>query len=186
MHPADPPHPPPLRADARRNRDRILTAARDAFAEFGLAVPLDEIATRAGVGPGTVYRHFATKEVLFQAVVMTRVTDLVAEAQRGATDDDPGATFFSFLDRLGAEGVAKADTSDAITVPGLLRDELHEALAVLLARAQAAGAVRADLTEGDIIALFKALFAARDDSDPARAGRLFTILIDGLRPPIRG
>ena len=172
---------PPLRADARRNRDRLLQAARDAFAEFGFAVPLDEIAARAGVGPGTVYRHFATKEALFQAVVSTRVADLVAEARRGATNADPGGAFFGFLDRLGAEGAAKADTSDAITVPGPLRDEMREALAVLLARAQSAGAVRPDVTVTDLVALFKGLFAAGDNSDPDQAGRLFAILIDGLR-----
>ena len=70
------PADPPLRADARRNRERILDAARDAFAEHGRAVPLDEIATRAGVGPGTVYRHFPTKEALFQAVVTARETPI--------------------------------------------------------------------------------------------------------------
>lgn len=94
---------PPLRADARRNRQRILDAARAAFAEAGRAVPLDEIAARAGVGPGTVYRHFPTKEALFQAVVAERVGDLVAEAQRLAGANDPGAAFFAFLSRLGAE-----------------------------------------------------------------------------------
>ena len=59
----------PLRADARRNRDNVLRAAREAFAESSYGVPLDEIAARAGVGPGTVYRHFPTKEALFQAVI---------------------------------------------------------------------------------------------------------------------
>ena len=67
----------PLRADARRNRERVLRAARDAFAESGYGVPLDEIAARAGVGPGTVYRHFPAKEALFQAVVTARIEDLI-------------------------------------------------------------------------------------------------------------
>src|SRR5580700_6658522 len=65
-----------LRADAARNRENVLRAARDAFAESGYGVPLDEIAARAGVGPGTVYRHFPTKEALFEAVVTARVQDL--------------------------------------------------------------------------------------------------------------
>src|SRR5438552_17829120 len=110
----------PLRADARRNRERVLRAARDAFAESGYGVPLDDIAARAGVGPGTVYRHFPTKEALFQAVITARVTDLVAAARQRTADPDPGAAFFAFLAHLGAEGAAKRDTSDAMSVPGPL------------------------------------------------------------------
>ena len=177
---------PPLRADARRNRDRVLQAARDAFAELGFAAPLDEIAARAGVGAGTVYRHFPTKEALFQAVAATRVADLVAEAQRLATGAEPGGAFFGFLARLAAEGEAKRDTSDAITVPGPLRDELYDALAVLLARAQAAGEVRLDVTATDLVALLKGLLStAHEVSAPGRTERLFAILCDGLRPPRR-
>ena len=99
---------------------------------------------------------------------------------------DPGAAFFDFLTRLGAEGVAKRDTSDAIAVPGPLRDELHDALAVLLQRAQHAGAVRADITAADLVALFKGLLdVVHEDGDPGRAGRVLAIVIDGLRPPSR-
>lgn len=175
---------PPLRADARRNRDKILRAARDTFAAFGFAVPLDEIARLARVGPGTVYRHFPTKEALFTAVVTARVSDLVAEAQRRTTAADPGSAFFGFLARLRAEGAAKRDTSDAISVPGSLRTELHEALAVLLSRAQATGAVRPEVTAVDLVILIKGLLAtAHEGSDPGRAERLFAVLTDGLRPP---
>jgi AcrR family transcriptional regulator len=174
----------PLRADARRNRERILEAARDAFAESGLAVPLDEIAARAGVGPGTVYRHFPTKEALFQAVVTARVEDLVAQARRHGTEDEPGPAFFAFLDRLAAEGATKRDTSDAIGVPGPVREALHDALAHLLRRAQRAGAVRRGITAGDVIAMLKGLLVAvQDQPDRHRAARLFAVLADGLRPP---
>jgi AcrR family transcriptional regulator len=182
---------PPLRADARRNRQRILDAARDAFAEAGRAVPLDEIAARAGVGPGTVYRHFPTKEVLFQTVVAARVDDLLADAHRLGADDDPGDAFFRFLARLGAEGAAKRDTSDAIAIPGPLRTTLHEAIAVLLKRAQAAGAVRLGITASDLIVILKGLLAAihektePGEADPDQATRLLAVLIDGLRPPVR-
>jgi len=93
----------PLRADAARNREKVLRAARDAFAESGYGVPLDEIATRAGVGPGTVYRHFPTKEALFEAVVTVRVQDLVADARARADASDPGGAFFGFLARITAE-----------------------------------------------------------------------------------
>jgi AcrR family transcriptional regulator len=172
----------PLRADARRNRDRILRAARDAFAESGFAVPLDDIAARAGVGPGTVYRHFPTKEALFQAVVKARVTDLVAEARRRGSDADAGTAFFGFLALLGAEGAAKRDTSDAIGVPGPLRAEMHDAVAVLLSRAQAAGAVRPDITAADLITLLKSLLVTvHENPDPGRVERIFAVLTDGLR-----
>src|SRR5215831_4010426 len=80
----------PLRADAARNREKVLNAAREAFAESGYSVPLDEIAARAGVGPGTVYRHFPAKEALFQAVVTARIEDLTDDAQARADDADPG------------------------------------------------------------------------------------------------
>ncbi len=175
----------PLRADARRNRERILAAARDVFAESGYGAALDEIAARAGVGPGTVYRAFATKEALFHAVVTARVADLVAEAHgRAGDDDDPTEAFFGFLARLGSEGAAKRDLPDAVTVPGPMRDELHEALAVLLRRAQEDGGVRAGITAADLLALFKGLLSSvHDGSDPARAERILAIVTDGLRPP---
>lgn len=174
----------PLRADARRNRDRVLSAARDVFAEAGFGVPLDQIAARAGVGPGTVYRAFPTKEALFQAVVAARVADLVADAHRRAADPDPGEAFFGFLARLGAEGATKRDLPDAIAVPGPVRDELHQAVAVLLQRAQDSGAVRAGITATDIIALLKGLLnSAHDDFNPGRAERILAVVTDGLRPP---
>jgi AcrR family transcriptional regulator len=174
----------PLRADARRNRQRILDAARAAFAEAGRAVPLDEIAARAGVGAGTVYRHFPTKEALFQTVVAARVEDLVAEGRRLAATGDPGAAFFAFLARIGAEVADKRDTSDAIAVPGAVSTSMHDALAVLLQRAQAAGAVRPGITASDLIALLKSLVAAvHNEPDPERPARLLAVLTDGLRPP---
>src|ERR1700750_2496644 len=79
----------PLRADAARNREKVLRAAREAFAESGYGVPLDEIAARAGGGAGTVYRHFPAKEALFEAVVTARVEDLIADARGRAGAADP-------------------------------------------------------------------------------------------------
>lgn len=172
-----------LRADAARNREKVLRAARDAFAESGYGVPLDEIATRAGVGPGTVYRHFPTKEALFEAVVTARVQDLVADARARADGPDPGAAFFGFLDRIAAESAAKRDLPDAIAIAGSLREELLAALDVLLRRAQQAGAVRADVRTEDLIVLFKGLFASLADvTDQARRDLVYAVLADGLRP----
>ena len=173
----------PLRADAARNRARVLETAYETFAAEGLSVPIDEIARRAGVGAGTVYRHFPTKEALFEAVVTARVQDLVADARARAGDSDPGGAFFGFLARIAAESAAKRDLPDAISIAGSLREDLEAALDVLLRRAQQAEAVRADVRTPDLIVLFKGLFASLADiSDPARRALVFAVLADGLRP----
>lgn len=181
----------PLRADARRNRDRVLTAAREAFAAEGVAVPLDEIARRAGVGAGTVYRHFPTKEALFAAVLAEHTQALVEQARAAATADDAGGAFFGFLstlsttaatkkDLVNALAVADADLAGAVAAP---TDELNSALAVLLRRAQDAGAVRADVTSTDLTALLKgSMLAIQGAGDEQRLReRLFAIISDGLR-----
>jgi AcrR family transcriptional regulator len=174
----------PLRADARRNREKVLRAARDAFAASGFGVPLDEIAARAGVGPGTVYRHFPTKEALFEAVITARIEDLIADARARADADDPGEAFYGYLARIRAESAAKRDLPDAISVPGPLQDALFAALTVLLSRAQQAGAVRTDITTPDLIATLKAAAAAFLDPSvpPPTRERVFAIITDGLRP----
>lgn len=179
----------PLRADARRNRDKVLGAAREAFAAGGYGVPLDEIAARAGVGPGTIYRHFPTKEALFQAVITARITDLIADARSRADASDAGAAFFGFLGRIGAEATSKRDLPDAIAISGAQQDQLHAALDVLLRRAQQAGAVRADVRTPDLIVLLKGMLGSILDAsgggaaDPALLDRVFAVLTDGLRPP---
>jgi AcrR family transcriptional regulator len=176
----------PLRADAQRNREKVLRAAQDAFAASGYGVPLDEIAAMAGVGPGTVYRHFPSKEELFEAVVAARLRDLIAAARALAGDPDPGQAFFGFLGRFRQEVAAKRDLPDAIAVPGSLQDDLRAALDVLLRRAQQAGAVRADITTPDLMALLKGLLNTINDRPPGTGDqglgdRLLTVVIDGLR-----
>jgi AcrR family transcriptional regulator len=174
----------PLRADAARNREKVLRAAREAFAESGYGVPLDEIAARAGVGPGTVYRHFPAKEALFEAVVTARITDLVSDARARGDAADPGEAFFGFLARIAGEAAAKRDLPDAISVASSLRDDLFAALDLLLRRAQQAGAVRDGFRTSDLIVLLKGMFAGLAGStDPALHERVFAVLADGLRPP---
>ena len=129
----------------------MLRAAREAFAARGYGVPLDEIAALAGVGPGTVYRHFPSKEALFEAVVGARVGDLIDDARERAAAADPGAAFFGFLARMGQEAAAKRDLPDAISVDGAVQDAMREAFGVLLQRAQQAGAARADVTMADLL-----------------------------------
>ena len=98
----------PLRADAQRNRARILEAAENVFAVEGIEVPVDLIAEKAGVGVGTLYRHFPTKEKLCEAVLLERLSALTLDAQALAEADDPKAAFFGFLDarRRGGRGQA--------------------------------------------------------------------------------
>ena len=180
----------PLRADARRNRERVLEAAQELFAASGSAVPLDDIAARAGVGPGTVYRHFPTKEALFEAVTAARVRDLVGFAAALATADDPAAAFDEFLDRLTEEAAVKRNLPEAFTASGTdglapVLDELHAALGVLLRRAQEAGAVRAGIGVPDLLVLLKALLQAAGESpDPTALDRIAAVVRDGLRPPV--
>ena len=174
----------PLRADARRNRERVLAAAREAFAELGFGVPLDAIAARAGVGPGTVYRHFPTKEALFEAVTVARVRELVALARAGAQAPHPGAARDALLGRIAAEAGAKRDLPDALGAVAGARGELYEALDVLLDRARAGGAVRAGIGAAELIALLKGLLqAVRESADPELPARLLAVVRDGLRPP---
>jgi AcrR family transcriptional regulator len=182
--------PKPLRSDARRNRERLLEAARAAFADEGLAVPLDEIARRAGVGPGTLYRHFPAKEALFEAVLQDRLQCLADEAGALRDAPDPGAALLGFVDRLIAEAALKRDLVDALASVGA---ELGAGLAEtgaqirggmrdLLVRAQASGAIRDDIGVDDLMTIVASMmFALRGRSahatDPHRA---VTVLRDGL------
>ena len=183
---AEPSRPPEakLRADARRNRERVLRAAREAFAESGYEVPLDEIAARAGVGAGTVYRHFPSKEALFEAVTRARVEDLIADAQQRAAAAEPGPAFFGFLLRLADEAAAKRDLPQAIAVPGTVQDEMRSSLGLLLRNAQNAGAVRPGVTATDLVVLLKGMLVSlQQDPDPGLRDRIVAIITDGLRPP---
>jgi AcrR family transcriptional regulator len=181
--------PPGLRADARRNRARVLQAAQEAFAAEGIAVPLDEIARRAGVGAGTVYRHFPTKEALFEAIVLGRVRTMVGHVREQLTAADPGAAFFEVLTEIVEEGQMKRDLTDALAGAGIdvstalgdAREEMHDALGRLLARAQAAGAARTDVDASDVTTLLATMFfAAQRHGDGVPAG-VFAVIMDGLR-----
>ena len=182
----------PMRADARRNRERILEVAFAAFAAEGLSVPVQEIARRAGVGTGTVSRHFPTKESLFEAVVLHRAAGLAEEAARLARDKDPGAAFFEYFALLVAEGAANLGMAEALMGAGYDLDaacvregcDLKGALNDLLARAQRVGAVRADVNGDDVKALMNScLFRTPTQDDPAARDRMIAIATQGLRNP---
>ncbi|MGO4616639.1 TetR/AcrR family transcriptional regulator [Nocardia sp. 2YAB30] len=176
----------PLRPDARRNRDRVLAAAQEAFAAEGLSVPLDEIARRAGVGAGTVYRHFPTKEALFEAAIVDRVDRIIALAHELTTAPDPARAFFDFLARLVEEGSVKRDLADAVgstDAPEYPKPvyELRTAIGTLLTRAQHAGAVRTDIDADDLMRIIKGAFHATHSATPAQRNRAFAVVLDGLR-----
>lgn len=179
---------PKQRSDARRNRARILAVAVQAFATEGLSVPVQEIARRAGVGTGTVSRHFPTKESLFEAILLSRARQLTEEATQldGA---DPGAAFFGFFARLIAEGAANLGLAEALTGAGYDLDaatrrdgvDPMSALAQLLARAQQAGAVRPDVDAADVKALIGGCLArAAAAPDQAALDRMVSIARQGL------
>ncbi|GAB3705817.1 TetR/AcrR family transcriptional regulator [Amycolatopsis oliviviridis] len=176
---------PVLRADARRNRAKVLAAAEEAFAVDGLAVPLDEIARIAGVGAGTVYRHFPSKEALFQAVVLDRVEQFAQEARDLLTAEDPGEAFFDFFKRVVQQASRNRALCDALAeTTGLgfkvsAGNDFRAASQALLTRAQAAGAVREDIDGDDLRALIAGCLAAERYSLEER--HLVRIVIDGLR-----
>jgi AcrR family transcriptional regulator len=181
----------PQRADARRNRERILQTAREAFAADGIAVPLDEIARRAGVGPGTVHRHFPTKEALFEAVVREHLERLAEDLRGALADTEAGPAFFAFLDRMTAEADQKQDLAEAITATNRpmgaeteeLAAQLRERFSALLTRAQDAGAVRNDVDAADVQAIVvAALTVGRRRGTNDRSGRLTEVVLDCLLP----
>src|SRR5688572_7313403 len=147
----------PLRRDAERNRQRILEAARAAFAEDGLSVTLDEIARRAGVGVGTIYRRFPDKEQLIDALFETRMNEFAAEAEAALLDDDPWAGLVRFLERAteqhacdrGFKEVALSGVHGRERV-ALARQTMLPLVSKLVARAQADGSLRADLAPTDM------------------------------------
>jgi AcrR family transcriptional regulator len=184
--------PRPLRADAERNRQRVLEVAQQVFASEGLAVPIDEIARRAGLGVGTLYRHFPTKEALFEAIVVGRMEQLVEHARAGATARDRGAALFGFLTKMVDEGAAKRDFLTALAGTGVdlqriaaIKQRMKKAVAVLLERAQEAGAVRGDVSAADVLTLVMGTVGAADrhGAGPAERKRLLAVILDGLRPP---
>jgi len=179
----------PLRADAQRNRARILVAAENVFAVEGIEVPVDLIAEKAGVGVGTLYRHFPTKEKLCEAVLLDRLSALTVDAQALADADDPAAAFFGFLSHIVEEGAAKRDLMVAVMGAGVefeeaatnVKDNLRDAVGVLLERAQAVGAVRPDVTPSAVVSLVGATCQATAHAGAAPACDLLNIVCDGLR-----
>jgi AcrR family transcriptional regulator len=177
----------PLRADARRNRERILRAARAVFADRGMDAQIDDVARRAKVGVGTVYRHFPTKEALLDALVRERFEEIAGYAQEALVREDPWEGFCELIwraaernaiDRAFCEMLAGSDQSAVVEETGLAgsTEELME-------RAKAQGKMRADATLMDVQIMMcgagSVMFTMITAPDIWR--RYLTLMLDGLR-----
>ena len=184
--------PRPMRADAQRNYARLLDAASAAFVERGADdVSLEEIARRAGVGIGTLYRHFPTRQALLEAVYRGQVETLSARAQellRAESPEDALAEWMRALVRFSS--TKRSMTAALLATLGTDSELLSACVTVirgsaeaLLARAQQAGVVRADADAGDLIRLVHAVnIATEKGPDRGQADRMLALILDGLRP----
>jgi AcrR family transcriptional regulator len=177
------------RADAVRNRARIIETARELFAARGADASLEEIARSAGVGIGTLYRHFPTRDDLVEAVFRDRIDELEALAEELLTSDAPGEALTIWL-RAQLEQAATCRGLAAEAMLSMLAHDdepsaceaMRRAGAALLARAQAAGEVRDGVDIEDLVRMVQAvILAAEESDDPGTAERLFGFVLDGVR-----
>ncbi|MGX2992845.1 TetR/AcrR family transcriptional regulator [Streptomyces sp. JNUCC 64] len=181
------------RADAVRNRRLLMDAATAEFAENGMDVSITRIATRAGVGKGTVFRHFDTKEQLLAEIFSDRLEELVTAGERLAGSDDPGPALFEFMtigteiqarDRSFCQAAAALSRSEATVRTS--RERLADIADTLVTRAQATGAVRDDVTGLDVVLLLsaasQAVLSVSEDA-PGLWRRYLSMIFDGLRTP---
>ncbi|MCX5261619.1 TetR/AcrR family transcriptional regulator [Streptomyces canus] len=174
------------RADAQRNYDLLVAAARDVFHDHGVDAPLDDIARRAGVGNATMYRHFPMRRELIIAVYSEEVAELCARSQSLLAEDPPGDALFAWLQDFIAHVAAKRElalsiTDDRTGQRSALFDRwhqsMHTAASALLTRAQSAGAVRADLNASELLALANGI--ALTTTDATQAERLVVLVRQG-------
>jgi AcrR family transcriptional regulator len=181
-----------LRADAQRNLVRVLDAAREVFAEQGIDAPVTEIADRAGVGVGTIFRRFPTKDDLLAAVVEQRTAQLIDAADVALESSDPGAALRRFMETAAAMHISDVCWCDAAGTGFFDREGLREQIDVLvgkmgelLTRAQTAGQVRSDVRALDIPVLLMAVAKSGlmlEDAIPGAWKRYLALILDGLRP----
>jgi AcrR family transcriptional regulator len=183
---------PPRRADARRNYGQLVEQARIAFAEFGVDASLDEIARRAGVASGTLYRHFPTRLDLIEAVLGGQIAELAGLGRGLLTAGDEFDALSAWLRAAVMHALTYRGLSAAVMNSALDREnglvsawhaELFEVGTALLARARQSGAVAADADEADVLRMVGAIaWAAQGTPDSsAQADRLLALLMNGLR-----
>jgi AcrR family transcriptional regulator len=181
----------PLRRDAERNRQRILEAAAELFAQRGLDVTLDQVAAHAGVGVGTVYRRFPDKEELIDALFEDRIADIARFAQEALHDPDPWRGFVGFMERSCERHTANRGLQQIVFSAAhgqervaQAREQIAPLVDRMLERAQAAGRLRGDLAPSDVPMVqvmvgAAALYAGAIEPELWR--RMFAFVLDGLR-----
>ncbi|MDX2595481.1 MULTISPECIES: TetR/AcrR family transcriptional regulator [Streptomyces] len=173
----------PHRRDAARNYDALLAAAREAFAEHGAEASLEDIARRAGVGIGTLYRNFPTRRDLFETVYADDVNALCAAALELA-DREPWEALTAWLDRFAGYMVTKRAVREALNDESDIfvacRDSMYAAGGPMLERAQRAGVARADMDFGDLLRMVAGITATAFETD-AQRDRVLSIALDGVR-----
>jgi AcrR family transcriptional regulator len=180
-----------LRADAARNRQSLVDAARSAFAEHGLDVPLDDIARRAGIGNATLYRRFPTRADLVAAVYATQMAVHAAAVEAALLEADPWEGLSAYLVTVTSMQAADRAVADLVSMdvsaaPEIeaLRAEAFKGLVQLLGRCRATGALRADFTPEDVLVLLMAnsgLVERAESTAEAASARLVHLLLDGMR-----
>ncbi|MEV8425995.1 TetR/AcrR family transcriptional regulator [Streptomyces niveus] len=188
--------PRPMRADARRNYERVLREARAAFAEHGTDASLEDVARRAGVGIGTLYRHFPTRQALMSAVFQEALADLLDRSRELAGSDRPCHALVAWLRALithageyrGLSRALMSASYDASSGLTQCSTKLRTAGELLLVRAQMSGDVRADTSIDDLMQLTNAIALAAEQApdDPELADRLLTLTLTGLKGPRTG
>ncbi len=180
-----------LRSDARRNRERLVSSAGELFAAEGLDVSVEEITRHAGLGMGTLYRHFPTKEDLIDAVLEDAFAGLLDAAKEAAEAEDAWAGLTSFLERALAEHVGNRGLKDVIAMRAhgrgrvaALRERIRPVLRRLIERAQEQGSLRADFAPEDLPLVFwtaDRVIEATAGVSPDFWRRYLALLLDGLR-----
>lgn len=182
----------PLRADARRNRDKIVAAARAAFTASGDdSVPLETIARDAGVGVGTLYRHFPAREALVEAVYAAELDDVTGSAPDLLARYPPDAALRAWLDRYAEFSAVKRGMIDTLRAgwsagraAPRTRERVNAVIETMLAAGARAGTLRADIPADDVTSMLLGVFlstSASGSGDDQR-GRLLDLLLDSLRP----
>jgi AcrR family transcriptional regulator len=178
----------PRRADARRNADRLLQAARAAVAEHGADASLDDIARRAGVGSGTLYRHFPTRQAMLAAVFQDRVETLRDHGLDLLEAADPDRALERWIAAVaehartnrGLAAVLMTAITDPSTETASACQAMHDVSAQLLTRAQRSGLLRTDLASSDLLRLINAIVVATEQA-PTSTTLLLKLVMDGLR-----
>jgi AcrR family transcriptional regulator len=178
-----------VRADAQRNIDTLLQTALAVFATSGVDAPIREIAERAGVGVGTVYRHFPQRSDLIAAVFRREIDACADAAPVLAAEHKPGEALAQWMQRYAAFIAAKRGLAKALhsgdpafdNLPSYFDQRLRPALRTLLDAAVAAGEVRADVDAGDLLGAVASLCMSAHSAGPCRAERMVALLVDGLR-----